>query len=181
MLLCALHGTAGRMKLWYNEIYQKSRAKGSEGCWRSEGGGGKGSEALPVQESKRSGVVGANVLQVVELEFQLAYSDVLGGQFLLQPPQLILLPEEHPQELGGKGGKRVEEHERNGSSQNKEKRTLAGWRTKHLVLMASCVRLGSFSAFFWNHLHQYIMLYSYDRKLWNSYYMDPMSQKVRLL
>lgn len=90
------------------------------------GGGGKGSEALPVQESKRSGVVGANVLQVVELEFQLAYSDVLGGQFLLQPPQLILLPEEHPQELGGKGGKRVEEHERNGSSQNKEKRTLAG-------------------------------------------------------
>lgn len=49
-------------------------------------GGGKGSEALPVQESKRSGVVGANVLQVVELEFQLAYSDVLGGQFLLQPP-----------------------------------------------------------------------------------------------
>lgn len=80
--------------------------------------GGKGSEALPVQESKRSGVVGANVLQVVELEFQLAYSDVLGGQFLLQPPQLILLPEEHPQELCGK---HVEEHERNGSSQNKER------------------------------------------------------------
>lgn len=39
MLLCALRGTAGRMKLWYNEIYQKSRAKGSEGCWRSEVGG----------------------------------------------------------------------------------------------------------------------------------------------
>lgn len=27
----------------------------------------------------------------------------------------------------------------------------------------------------------YALLYSYDRKLWNSYYMDPMSQKVRLL
>lgn len=31
----------------------------------------------------------------------MAYSHVLGGQLLLQPPQLILLPEEHPQELRG--------------------------------------------------------------------------------
>lgn len=55
--------------------------------------------ALPVQEAERSDVVGANVLQVVELQLQLAYSHVLGGQLLLQPPQFILLPEEHPQEL----------------------------------------------------------------------------------
>lgn len=52
--------------------------------------------ALPVHEAERSDVVGANVLQVVELQLQLAYSHVLGGQLLLQPPQLILLPEEHP-------------------------------------------------------------------------------------
>lgn len=84
-------------------------------------GGAKEARLCQSRSLKRSGVVGANVLQVVELEFQLAYSDVLGGQFLLQPPQLILLPEEHPQELCGKGGKRVEEHERNGSSQNKER------------------------------------------------------------
>lgn len=57
--------------------------------------------ALPVQEAARSHVVGANVLQVVELQLQLTYSHVLGGQLLLQPPQLILLPEEHPQELRG--------------------------------------------------------------------------------
>lgn len=55
--------------------------------------------ALPVHEAERSDVVGANVLQVVELQLQLAYSHVLAGELLLQPPQLILLPEEHPQEL----------------------------------------------------------------------------------
>lgn len=55
--------------------------------------------ALPVQEAERSDVVGANILQVVELQLQLAYSHVLDGQLLLQPPQFILLPEEHPQEL----------------------------------------------------------------------------------
>lgn len=48
---------------------------------------------------ERSHVVWASVLQVVELQLQLAYSHVLGGQLILQPPQLILLPEEHPQEL----------------------------------------------------------------------------------
>lgn len=55
--------------------------------------------ALPVQEVQRSDVVGANVLQVVELKLQLAYSHILGSQLVLQPPQLLLLPEEHPQEL----------------------------------------------------------------------------------
>ncbi len=54
---------------------------------------------MPVQEAERSDVVGANVLQVVELQLQLAYSHVLRGQLLLQPPQLVLLPEEHPQKL----------------------------------------------------------------------------------
>lgn len=48
---------------------------------------------------ERSHVVWGSVLQVVELQLQLAYSHVLGGQLILQPPQLILLPEEHPQEL----------------------------------------------------------------------------------
>lgn len=59
--------------------------------------------ALPVPEAERSDVVGAHILQVVELQLQLAYSHVLGGQLLLQPPQLILLPEEHPQELREQG------------------------------------------------------------------------------
>lgn len=48
-----------------------------------------------------SDVVGADVLQVVQLQLQLTYSHVLGGQLLLQTPQLVLLPEEHPQELHG--------------------------------------------------------------------------------
>ena len=56
---------------------------------------------MPVHEAERSHVVGANVLQVVQLQLQLAYPHVLGGQLLLQPPQLVLLPEEHPQELRG--------------------------------------------------------------------------------
>lgn len=52
-------------------------------------------------KARRSDIVGADVLQVVELQLQLTYPHVLGGQLLLQPPQLILLPEEHPQELRG--------------------------------------------------------------------------------
>ena len=54
---------------------------------------------MPVQEAERSHVVGTNVLQVVELQLQLTYSHVLRGQLVLQPPQFLLLPEEHPQEL----------------------------------------------------------------------------------
>lgn len=61
--------------------------------------------ALPLREGERSDVVGANVLQVVELQLQLAYPHVLGGQLLLQAPQLVLLPEEHPQELWGWKGR----------------------------------------------------------------------------
>lgn len=53
--------------------------------------------------AERSRVVWAGVLQVVELQLQLAYSHVLGGQLILQPPQLVLLPEEHPQELEVEG------------------------------------------------------------------------------
>lgn len=49
--------------------------------------------------AERSHVVWAGVLQVVELQLQLAYSHVLRGQLVLQPPQFVLLPEEHPQEL----------------------------------------------------------------------------------
>lgn len=64
---------------------------------RSEMGGAEA--VVPDQEARRSDVVGADVLQVVQLQLQLTYSHVLGGQLLLQPPQLILLPEEHPQEL----------------------------------------------------------------------------------
>lgn len=72
------------------------------------GGQNFGAEAaaLPVPEAERSDVVGANILQVVELQLQLAYSHVLGGQLLLQPPQLILLPEEHSQELREEGHNR---------------------------------------------------------------------------
>lgn len=59
---------------------------------------GAAEAALSVHEEQRSDVIG-NILQVVELQLQLTYSHVLGGQLLLQPPQLILLPEEHPKEL----------------------------------------------------------------------------------
>lgn len=77
--------------------YQNSRVGGLRSFWRSELGAKEA--ALPVQEAKRSDVVGANVLQVVQLQLQLAYSHILGCQLFLQPSQLILLPEEHPQEL----------------------------------------------------------------------------------
>lgn len=60
---------------------------------------GAAEAALPGHEARRSDVVGADVLQVVQLQLQLTYSHILGGQLLLQPPQLILLPEEHPQQL----------------------------------------------------------------------------------
>lgn len=60
---------------------------------------GAAEAAVPDREARRSDVVGADVLQVVQLQLQLTYSHVLGGQLLLQPPQLVLLPEEHPQEL----------------------------------------------------------------------------------
>lgn len=62
---------------------------------------GAAEAALPGHKARRSHIVGADVLQVVQLQLQLTYSHILGGQFLLQPPQLILLPEEHPQELHG--------------------------------------------------------------------------------
>lgn len=62
---------------------------------------GAAEAAVPGREARRSDIVGADVLQVVELQLQLTYPHVLGGQLLLQPPQLILLPEEHPQELQG--------------------------------------------------------------------------------
>lgn len=79
---------------------QKLADRRSESGRRVEGAGGSGS-------AERSRVVGAGVLQVVELQLQLAYPHVLGGQLILQPPQLVLLPEEHPQELeveeAGKG------------------------------------------------------------------------------
>lgn len=79
------------------QFIKKEAEEGSEACWRSEFGAKEA--ALPVQVVERSDVVGANVLQVVELQLQLAYSHILGGQLLLQPPQFILLPKEHPQEL----------------------------------------------------------------------------------
>lgn len=60
---------------------------------QSRGGIGRSGSA------ERLHVVWADVLQVVELQLQLAYSHVLGGQLILQPPQFVLLPEEHPQEL----------------------------------------------------------------------------------
>lgn len=60
------------------------------------------------REARRSDIVGADVLQVVELQLQLTYPHVLGGQLLLQPPQLVLLPEEHPEELQGRGKKTAE-------------------------------------------------------------------------
>lgn len=39
------------------------------------------------------------VPQVVQLQLQLSNFNVLLGKFILQPPQLVLLSEEHPQEL----------------------------------------------------------------------------------
>lgn len=75
------------------------------------GAGGSGSAG-------RSHVVGTGVLQVVELQLQLADSHVLGGQLVLQPPQLVLLPEEHPQEL------QAEEEERRGEARLPQVRTL---------------------------------------------------------
>lgn len=63
------------------------------------GGGGQRKQLCQSDRPERSHVVWASVLQVVELQLQLAYSHVLGGQLILQPPQLILLPKEHPQEL----------------------------------------------------------------------------------
>ena len=101
VIVCTTQG--GRNEVM---IYKREGREGSEARWRSELGAKEA--ALPVQEAersevrgRRSDVVGANVLQVVELQLQLTYSHVLGGQLLLQPPQLILLPEEHPQELRG--------------------------------------------------------------------------------
>lgn len=75
----------------------KKGRKAQEVDQRSEVGAAEA--AVSDQEVWRSDVVGADVLQVVQLQLQLTYSHVLGGQLLLQPPQLILLPEEHPQEL----------------------------------------------------------------------------------
>lgn len=66
---------------------------------RSDSGGRQGKQFCQSDRPERSHVVWASILQVVELQLQLAYSHVLGGQLILQPPQLILLPEEHPQEL----------------------------------------------------------------------------------
>lgn len=40
------------------------------------------------------------VAQVLELQLQLPNADVLLGQLLFQPPDLVLLPEEHSEELG---------------------------------------------------------------------------------
>lgn len=76
---------------------RKGRKAQEVGAQRSEVGAAEA--AVPEQEARRSDVVGADVLQVVQLQLQLAYPHVLGGQLLLQPPQLVLLPEEHPQEL----------------------------------------------------------------------------------
>lgn len=39
------------------------------------------------------------VSQVVQLQLQLSYFNVLLRKLVFQPPQLVLLPEEHPQEL----------------------------------------------------------------------------------
>lgn len=89
----------GGIKLGYNAIDQiKGSGKAQKLVdQRSES---EANEALlQVHRVPRSDVVGANILQVVEFQLQLAYSHVLGGQLLLQPPQLVLLPEEHPQEL----------------------------------------------------------------------------------
>lgn len=54
-------------------------------------------------------VLGA-VAQVFQLQLQLPNADVLLGQLLFQPPDLILLPEEHSEELGRtqRGGGRRE-------------------------------------------------------------------------
>lgn len=131
ILLCALCVTAG-MKLWYNEIYQKKQGEGLRRLLEVRIGGQR-RQLCQSRTSKRSGVVGANVLQVVELELQLAYSDVLGGQFLLQPPQLVLLPEEHPQELCGNSGKHVEEHECNSGSRKKAR---GHWQTERKDILS---------------------------------------------
>lgn len=80
-----------------SDIWKKGRKAQEVVGQRSEVGAAEA--AVPDQEARRSDIVGADVLQVVQLQLQLTYSHVLGGQLLLQPPQLILLPEEHPQEL----------------------------------------------------------------------------------
>lgn len=67
---------------------------GSEGTSRNNGE--IGLESSPAGELT---VLGA-VAQVFQLQLQLPNADVLLGQLLLQPPNLILLPEEHPEELG---------------------------------------------------------------------------------
>lgn len=44
------------------------------------------------------------VAQIFQFELELTEPDVLLCQLLLQPPNLILLPEEHPEELGVQQG-----------------------------------------------------------------------------
>ncbi|MEQ2196826.1 Acidic leucine-rich nuclear phosphoprotein 32 member [Xenoophorus captivus] len=75
-------------------LFIKGTWWGSEARWRSELGAKEA--ALPVHEAWRLDVFGTNIFQVVELQLQLAYPNVLRGQLLLQSPQLILLPKEHP-------------------------------------------------------------------------------------
>ena len=50
-------------------------------------------------ECWRSNVVRTDISQVVELQLQLAYFNVLLCELFFQPPELLLLTEEHAQEL----------------------------------------------------------------------------------
>ena len=57
---------AGRLR----RLFQRSAARAAAGA------------AVPDQQAWRSDIVGADVLQVVQLQLQLTYSHVLGGQLL---------------------------------------------------------------------------------------------------
>ncbi|KAJ0056455.1 hypothetical protein NL108_008067 [Boleophthalmus pectinirostris] len=83
-------------------VIEGSKVRRSSGC-----SGVKGQTLLGLTffrwfrglRGQRSDSVGADVLQVVEFQLQLSYPDVFRGQLVLQPPQLLLLFEEHLEHL----------------------------------------------------------------------------------